>query len=159
MKIKAKKVTEKFEDLVKEFTFEQFYELCRIFDIDVVDRQSVKEIALEATKNNEKLDFSKVKMRRDFDNMTNELVKAYYGHNRNFRRQADKVIEKVVRANRQAKAIAVSTLEKNYNAAIDKIDEVQQFHNNNLATVDNPTGKNDPLIESPADMAAIPMEE
>lgn len=159
MKIKAKKVTEKFEDLVKEFTFEQFYELCRIFDIDVVDRQSVKEIALEATKNNEKLDFSKVKMRRDFDNMTNELVKAYYSNNRNFRRQADKVIEKVVRANRQAKAIAVSTLEKKYNAAIDKIDEVQQLHKDNLATIDNPTGENNPLIESPADMAAIPMEE
>lgn len=145
-------VKQKFEELVKEFTFEQFYELCKIFDVDIVDRESVKEATLEALKNKEKVDLSGVKMRRDFDNMTNELVESYYGHNRQFRRQADQIINKVVKANRTAKKLQDEYLVKQYNAGIDNIEKAQQIHLENLATIENPEGTNS------ADMAAAPLE-
>lgn len=146
------KVKQKFEDLIKEFTFEQFYELCKIFNVDIVDRESVKEATLEALKNKEKVDLSNVKMRRDFDNMTNELVTSYYGHNRQFRRQADQIIEKVIKANRTAKKLQNEYLVKQYNAGIENIDKAQQIHLDNLATIENPEGINS------ADMAAAPSE-
>ena len=145
-------VKQKFEELVKEFTFEQFYELCKIFEVDIVDRQSVKEATLEALKNKEKVDLSEVKMRRDFDNMTNELVASYYGHNRQFRRKADQIINKVIKANRTAKKLRNEYLIKQYNAGIDNIKKAQQIHLENLATIENPEGTNS------ADMAAEPLE-
>lgn len=146
------KVKQKFEDLIKEFTFEQFYELCKIFNVDIVDRESVKEATLEALKNKEKVDLGNVKMRRDFDNMTNELVASYYGHNRQFRRQADQIIERVIKANRTAKKLQNEYLVKQYNAGIENIDKAQQIHLDNLATIENPEGTNS------ADMAAVPLE-
>lgn len=146
-------VKQRFEDLIKEFTFKQFYELCKIFDVDVVDRESVKEATLEALKNKEKVDLSNVKMRRDFDNMTDELVKSYYGHNRQFRRQADQIIGKVIKANRTAKKLQNEYLVKQYNAGIENIDKAQQIHLDNLATIENPECTNS------ADMAAVPSEE
>lgn len=146
------KVKQKFEDLIKEFTFEQFYELCKIFNVDIVDRESVKKATLEALKNKEKVDLSNVKMRRDFDRMTNELVVSYYGHNRQFRRQADQIIGKVIKANRTAKKLQDEYLVKQYNAGIENIDKAQQIHLDNLATIENPEGTNS------ADMAAVPSE-
>lgn len=144
-KIKVK-IDTNFKDLLGEFSFDQFYELCRIFEIDMVDRQSVRDIALEATKSGEKMDFSQVKMRRDFDVMADELVAAYNKQNRAMRRKIDKIIETVVRANRQARTMQQKTLSEQYNAAIDKIEEVQQLHNSTI----NNTEEN----STSADMAA-----
>ena len=122
----------KFENVLKEFNFEQFYELCRIFEVDVVDRQSVREALKDATNSNEKIDFSDVKMRRDFDNLEKELIEKYYGFNRAFRRQVDKIIEKVVKANRAAAKLQSKYLETQYKAGIEGLDKVTELHNQNV---------------------------
>lgn len=146
------RVKQKFEELIKEFTFDQFYELCKIFGVDIVDRESVKEATLKALKNKEKVDLSQVKMRRDFDNMTNELVDSYYGHNREFRRKADQIIGKVIQANRTAAKLQNEHLVKQYKAGVDSIEKAQQIHLENLASEQN---LNNNLS---ADMAAEPSE-
>ena len=128
----------KFENVLKEFNFEQFYELCRIFEIDIVDRQSVKDLTKEALSNNEAFDFSGVKLRRDFDNLEKELVKKYYGFNRAFRRKVDKIIEKVVKANRTVVKLGTQKLEKQYQAAIENLDNVTEMHNE-IVNTDNST--------------------
>ena len=114
--------------------------------------QDIKKANIEALKNKEKVDLSNVKMRRDFDNMTKELAASYYGHNRQFRRQADQIIGKVIKANRTAKKLQNEYLAKQYNAGIENIDKAQQIHLDNLATIENPEGTNS------ADMAAVPSE-
>ena len=100
----------KFEEALKDFTFNQFYEVCKIFGVDVIDRNSVKEMTKEAmaaeedlTKVGENLDLTKVKFRRDFDNMSEELCKIYHSYNRQNRRKIDSVVAKIVWGNKQAR--------------------------------------------------------
>ena len=55
-----------------------------------------------------------------------------------------------MRANRQARTIQQKTLSEQYNAALDKIEEVQQLHNNTI------NGNEENSIS--ADMAAVTTE-
>lgn len=130
----------KFEDAVKLFNFNQFYEICKIFGIDVVDRKSFEQIMDEAKEQNINPDLSKVKMRRDFDKMEEELVKYYNNLPRRNRRQIDPIIAKIIWGNKKANQIA-ETLKENivsdYNAAVAQLDEVQGVIKENDENTDN----------------------
>ena len=130
----------KFEDAIKEFNFNQFYEICKIFGIDVVDRNSFDQIMADAKEQNINPDLSKVKMRRDFDKMEEELVKYYNSLPRRNRRQIDPIIAKIVWGNKKANQIA-ETLKENivsdYNAAVAQLDEVQEAIKENGENGDN----------------------
>jgi benzoyl-CoA reductase/2-hydroxyglutaryl-CoA dehydratase subunit BcrC/BadD/HgdB len=72
---------------------------------------------------------SKVKMRRDFENMTNELIEVYNKLPRRNRRQIDPIIAKIVWGNKKANQIAETLKESivsDYNAAVAQLDEVQE---------------------------------
>lgn len=142
MKIK-KKIDIKFADALKELKFEQFYEVCKIFGVDVVDRGSIREIALEATKNQSEIDLSKVKMRRDFDKMTEELIQKYNGYSREYRRKFDGVMKNVIKANRTANKIIENKLIEQHNAGIENL---KLFETNEIET------------EVSTDNAAVPSE-
>jgi hypothetical protein len=119
----------KFEDVVKLFNFNQFYEICKIFGIDVVDKESFAQIMADAKEQNINPDLSKVKMRRDFDKMEEELVKYYNNLPRRNRRQIDPIIAKIVWGNKKANQIAETLKEgivSDYNAAVAQLDEVQE---------------------------------
>lgn len=130
----------KFEDAIKEFNFSQFYEICKIFGIDVVDRESFAQIMNEAKEQNVNPDLSKVKMRRDFDKMEEELIEYYNSLPRRNRRQIDPIIAKIVWGNKKAKQVA-ETLKENivsdYNAAVAQLDEVQEEIKENNKNTDN----------------------
>ena len=118
----------KFEEALKDFTFNQFYEVCKIFGVDVIDRNSVKEMTKEAmaaeedlTKVGENLDLTKVKFRRDFDNMSEELCKIYHGYNRQNRRKIDSVVAKIVWGNKQARYLSEKKICEQYNAGVEAI--------------------------------------
>lgn len=119
----------KFEEAVKYFNFTQFYEICKIFDVDVVDKDEFKKLAAEAREQGTAMDMSKVKMRRDFENMTNELIEVYNNLPRRNRRQIDPIIAKIVWGNKKANQIAETLKESivsDYNAAVAQLDEVQE---------------------------------
>jgi hypothetical protein len=108
----------RFEDAVKFFNFSQFYEICKIFGVDVVDREVFDVMAAEAKEQGKDMDLSKVKMRRDFEVMTNELIAAYNKLPRRNRRQIDPIISKIVWGNKRANQISQDRIVETYNAAL-----------------------------------------
>ena len=117
----------KFEDAVKHFNFTQFYEICKIFGVDVVDKDEFKKLAAEAREQGTAMDMSKVKMRRDFDNMTNELIEVYNNLPRRNRRQIDPIIAKIVWGNKRANEIGTDRIEQTYAVAASQVDELSEM--------------------------------
>lgn len=113
-----------FEEAVKEFNFSQFYEVCKIFGVDVVDRNVWNQLAAEARENGTEIDLSKVKMRRDFDEMTEELVKNYKSLPRRNRRQIDPIVAKIIWGNRQAKHITENKIMEQYNEGLEMLNNL-----------------------------------
>ena len=114
----------RFEDAVKFFNFSQFYEICKIFGVDVVDREAFDVMAAEAKEQGKGMDLSKVKMRRDFEVMTNELIAAYNKLPRHNRRQIDPIISKIVWGNKRANQISQDRIVETYNAALANIPNI-----------------------------------
>lgn len=130
----------KFEDAIKEFTFSQFYEICKIFEVEVVDRDSIRQATLEATQNKTQVDMSKVKFRRDFDEMGEELCKKYHSYGRENRRKIDRIVAKIVWGNKQADRLAKEKVISQYDEGLAYAEQLPEFQNN-------------------TDMAASPTEE
>lgn len=130
----------KFEDAIKEFTFAQFYEICKIFEVEVADRDSIKAAALEATQNKTKVDMSKVKFRRDFDKMSEELCEKYHSYGRQNRRNIDRIVAKIVWGNKQAHYLANEKVKSQYEEGLKYADQLPEF-------------------KKDTDMAASPSEE
>ena len=120
----------KFEEAVKYFNFTQFYEICKIFDVDVVDKDEFKKLAAEAREQGTAMDMSKVKMRRDFENMTNELVEVYNKLPRRNRRQIDPIIAKIVWGNKRANDISIEKIEQTYAAAAEQVGNLSELIKN-----------------------------
>lgn len=132
----------KFEDALKEFTFSQFYEVCKIFGVDVVDRNSVKAMTKETmaaeedlSKVGENLDLTKVKFRRDFDNMSEELCKVYHSYNRQNRRKIDTIVAKIIWGNKQAKYLSEKRIREQYNAGVEVLNSGEAKLNSDFNTV------------------------
>ena len=113
-----------FEEAVKEFNFNQFYEVCKIFGVDIVDRVEFDKLMEEAKENGTDLDVSRVKMRRDFDKMTEELIEVYNSFPRRNRRQIDPIVAKIVWGNKRARNIVNDNLVNTYNAAVAQLPEI-----------------------------------
>lgn len=148
-----------FEEAVKEFNFNQFYEVCKIFGIDVVDREVWNQLTAEAKENGTEIDLSKVKMRRDFDVMTEELVNAYKSLPRRNRRKIDPIVAKIVWGNRQARHISEKRIVEQYNeglANLGNIEESQLDMNvqNNSIELDNEVNIEELSTEGNTVMAA-----
>lgn len=115
-------MTIKFPDAIKELNFKQFIEVCKFFDVRVVDRESVKlednspTSVAAAAKN--------AHARRDFEEMTNELVESYTSLPRERRRKIDRIVDKIVRANRTARKLMREKVEESYAAGAANLDEV-----------------------------------
>lgn len=115
-----------FEEAIKEFNFNQFYEVCKIFGVDVVDRTVWNQLAAEARENGTEIDLSKVKMRRDFEVMTEELVKVYKSMPRRNRRKIDPIIAKIVWGNRQARNISEKRIVEQYNEGLGNLNNIEE---------------------------------
>ena len=113
-----------FEEAVKEFNFNQFYEVCKIFNVDVVDRTVWNQLAAEARENGTEIDLSKVKMRRDFDKMTEEVVQSYKSLPRRNRRKIDPIVAKIIWGNRQAKHITENKIMEQYNEGLEMLNNL-----------------------------------
>ena len=124
MNLKKKYRNMPFEEAVKEFNFNQFYEVCKIFGVDVVDRTVWNQLAAEAKENGTEIDLTKVKMRRDFDKMTEELVENYKALPRRNRRQIDPIIAKIIWGNRQAKHITENKIKEQYNEGLEILENL-----------------------------------
>lgn len=127
----------KFEDAIEQFNFSQFYEICKIFGIDVVDREVYNQLAAEARENGTSIDISKIKMRRDFDKMTEELVKYYNALPRRNRRQIDPIIAKIVWGNKRAQKIVSDKITEQYVAGVENLDNVMQELKENNEVVES----------------------
>lgn len=137
-----KHIKVKFEEALKDFTFSQFYEICKIFGVDVVDRSSVRTMTKEAmaaeedlSKVGENLDLTKVKFRRDFDVMSEELCKVYHSYNRQNRRKIDTVVAKIAWGNKQAKYLSEKRIREQYNAGVEALNSGEVDLNPDLNTV------------------------
>lgn len=131
------------EEAVKELEFKQFYEVCRIFGVEIVDKtahltdvdmEKVTEADMAALANP---DISKIKMRRDFENMQNEIVVAYKKLDRRNRRKIDRIMAKLIWGNRTARRIQMEKVKENYEAAARQKDEVMEYIKEDLAKADN----------------------
>lgn len=114
----------KFEQVIKELEFTQFYELCKILEVDVVDRDVFNEGMEKAKETNSSLDTAAIKMRRDFDKINEELIEKYNKLNRKTRRQLDPILSKIVWGNRQARKIGIENMKKKWSEAKENVDEV-----------------------------------
>ena len=115
--------TIKFPEVIGELNYNQFIEVCRIFGVPVVDRESVKVETEEDTKDIEK-HLKDAKMRRDFDVMIEELLKKYQESGRGNRRAIDRITTKIILANRTARKILNEKVVNEYDAGVRKMDEV-----------------------------------
>lgn len=131
------------EEAVKELEFKQFYEVCRIFGVEIVDKtahltdvdmEKVTEADMAALANP---DIGKIKMRRDFENMQNEIVAAYKKLDRRNRRKIDRIMAKLIWGNRTARRIQMEKVKENYEAAARQKDEVMEYIKEDLAKADN----------------------
>jgi hypothetical protein len=132
--MKRKHQIVKFEEAIKQLEFNQFYELCKIFEIEVVDKKSIKEMRedLVGGDSNAATDFSKIKFRRDFDKLSEELIEKYHSYPRQNRRQIDRIIAKIVWANKQARYLTKEKIVDTYTAGVARLDEVERLHNEQL---------------------------
>ena len=126
----------KFEDAVAQLEFSQFYEICKIFGVEVVDRESITAAAKEIAASDKPLeasDIGNVKFRRDFDKMTLELVEKYRSFGRPQRRKIDRIVAKIVWGNKQARHLTEEQIKQSYTAGLANIEKVEEYHNNALA--------------------------
>ena len=145
----------KFEDAIEHFNFTQFYEICKIFGIDVVDREVYNQLAAEAKEKGTAIDISKIKMRRDFAKMSEELIAYYNSLPRKNRRQIDPIIAKIVWGNKQASKITTDRITEQYNAAASQVNEVvEHIKGNDNVELDNEI-EDETSTEVSSDMAAI----
>ena len=130
----------KFEQVIKELEFTQFYELCKILEVDVVDRKVFDEKMEEAKENNTTLDTAAIKMRRDFDKINEELIEKYNKLNRKTRRQLDPILSKIVWGNRQARKIGIENMKKKWSEAKENVGEVISNISENTDMAATPSG-------------------
>lgn len=123
----------KFEDALKELNWKQFFQLCNIFGIRWVEK--VDESG--------QIDLKNIKVRRDFEKLTEELCAKYYGYNRKARRQMDRIIAKIRWGNARYKEAVDKTIGDIYAAGVENLDSVMA----------------DMEADMKADMAAEPSEE
>ena len=136
MKIK-KKTKLNFAEALKQLEFYQFCQVCNIFGVDIVERNSIKEMTQLAIEDNKELDLEKTKTRRDFDNMTNELIEKYNKYDRQTRRKFDKIMERVIKGNNRARAIEVDRLTRDYNEGVKNLDSIENGIIDSSTTVDS----------------------
>ena len=136
MKIK-KKTKLNFTEALKQLEFYQFCQVCNIFGVDIVERNSIKEMTQLAIEDNKELDLEKTKTRRDFDNMTNELIEKYNKYDRQTRRKFDKIMERVIKGNNRARAIEVDRLTRDYNEGVKNLDSIENGIIDSSTTVDS----------------------
>ena len=130
------------EEAVKELEFKQFYEVCRIFGVEIVDKSvhltevdkdGVTEADLAALATP---DLSKVKMRRDFENMQGEIVAAYRKLDRRNRRKIDRIMAKLIWGNRTARRIQMEKVRQDAIAAEQAKDSVMEYIREDLTKAD-----------------------
>ena len=130
------------EEAVKELEFKQFYEVCRIFGVEVVDKSvhltevdkenvTSADVAALATP-----DIGKIKMRRDFENMQAEIVANYKKLDRRNRRQIDRIMAKLIWGNRTARRIQMEKVREDAIAAEQNKDQYLEFIKEDLALAD-----------------------
>lgn len=126
----SRKAKISFNEAVKHFTFEQFYEICKIFGINVLDKEEFKRVVNEAKEKKEQINVSDIHFRRDFDVMTEELIEKYNAMSRKNRRQIDPIVAKIVWANKQAQYLTEQKIKEEYDAGIEVLDKVQEIDKN-----------------------------
>lgn len=90
----------RLEEGLRELEFNQFLQVANFFGISLVDKTQSSPIAEDGS-----VDTSKVKMRRDFYNIADEIVDVYKNLPRHTRRSIDRIFSKIIRANRSARKI------------------------------------------------------
>lgn len=125
----------KFENAVGQLEFAQFYQVCKIFGVEVVDKESIAKAAKATldTEGQPQLDLGEVKYRRDFDKMTEELIEKYHSFDRRNRRKIDRVVAKIIWGNKQARHITEEQIKQSYAAGVANLDKVEEYHKNALA--------------------------
>lgn len=117
-----------FSEAVKEFELHQFIQFCEFFGVDVIERESVKTALAAVGQDNEKdavkEAFSGAKARRDFEQMSEELVEKYKAAGRPMRRKIDRIVAKICWGNRQARKIQRDRLVEQQRAAIEQKNSV-----------------------------------
>lgn len=99
----------KMENLARDLEVYQFFQVCKYFDVSIVN------IKIDADdKELEKFDKEGVSFRKDFDNMEKEIYAKYVAMPRRNRRQIGKVIGKVVEANQKNRKKAVEEFKAKY---------------------------------------------
>lgn len=98
--MKIPKTQIRLDEGLRELEFNQFLQVANFFGISLVDKTESSPIAEDGS-----VDTSKVKMRRDFDFIANEIIDAYRNLPRHTRRSIDRIFSKIIRANRSARKI------------------------------------------------------
>lgn len=116
MKIKSSEKISVIDGL-GELEFYQFLQVANFFGINVIDKT-------ESKSEDGSIDPTKVKTRRDFDVMAEEIKQAYLKLSRHSRRSIDRIFTKIILANRKARKIIHEGQVKAYTAAAAQTDEV-----------------------------------
>lgn len=104
-------------DGLQELEFYQFLQVANFFGVNIIDKTETKS-------EDGSIDPTKVKTRRDFDVMSEEIKQAYLKLSRHSRRSIDRIFTKIVLANRKARNLIREGEIKAYNAAAAQTDEV-----------------------------------
>lgn len=104
-------------DGLQELEFYQFLQVANFFGINIIDKS-------ESELENGSIDPTKVKTRRDFDAISEEIKQAYLKLSRHSRRSIDRIFTKIILANRKARNLIREGEIKAYNAAAAQTDEV-----------------------------------
>lgn len=123
-----------FAMMLKELEFEQFIEICRIFEVDILDRKNFKEV-IATEENDTAAEGNMLKCRRDFDVMMEEIVAKYNKESRNNRRVIYKLMNKIVKANRAARRIISEEVTERYNAGVAQLDKIIAEQGDNDGTI------------------------
>ena len=123
-----------FAMMLKELEFEQFIEICRIFEVDILDRKNFKEV-IATEENDTAAEGNILKCRRDFDVMMEEIVVKYNKESRNNRRIIYKLMNKIVKANRAARRIISEEVTERYNAGVAQLDKIIAEQGDNDGTI------------------------
>jgi len=99
----------KMENLARDLEVYQFFQVCKYFDVSVVNVNLG-----DGDKQFEKLDSDGINFRKDFDNMEKEIYAKYVAMSRRDRRQIGKTISKVVEANHKNRKKAVEEFKSKY---------------------------------------------
>lgn len=95
--------TTKFEDKLKYLSFSQFMEICNIFGVNLIDKAQTAENIDSPDYNTADMAAvaSKLRMRHDFDVLTQELIEKYRGFSRPYRRRMDNAMAMIVKSNKK----------------------------------------------------------